>query len=215
MEIESQMKSPSSALDRYNIEVLASEETLASVYLENPGNRILLGNLTVEENRELDVDIIVSLFSQDEKVVEKCQVYQGRLNRIAERLFLKEKYKKSQFNLRIDIVENKQDNGYFPDLVNCMITTLLVSGLELRYIVTGSVCLLNKQNKIIKDEESCDKEGIVRVELCHRIGSEESVYFSSKGEIPKNTLPMVLDYLTQKCTALSHSLLNFLSKPSN
>ena len=177
MEIESQTKKAPLTLSHYNIEILKSEETLASVYLENPDNRTLLGNLTVEENRELDVSLVIMICCQDEKVVEKCQVYQGRLNKIVERLFLKEKYKKSQFQLRLDIVDNKQESCYFPDLVNCMMMTLLVSGLELRYIVAGAVCYLNKDNKIVEKEEEHDgTEELTQVELCHRIGTEQLLF---------------------------------------
>lgn len=209
MEIENTKKSYK--IQDYNITIITNKQTLSSIYLEISKSVKLLGKIELQENRQMESFFDIKIESQNPDFQSEYSLYQNRIKRMLKNIVLIDQIQKTKILITLEIIENKCVYDIYHYLVNLLMISLLVSGIEMKFVAFSACCFLDENFEII-EEGNFEGGKISQVFLCKKMGSNEDlVSFKINGEIGEGRdLSKVFSFLFSACDKVGREILVYL-----
>ena len=202
-------------LSPYMVTVLQDPEALASVYLEVSNRLKLIVSVRIEENRELDSSFDLVIASKDTLVETAYRVYTNQLSRIVSEVATLGQYKKTRFNIRVNIIEAFGKTNMLCHISNALMLTLMLSRIEMRYFPISSTCFIDDSERLYTEDEAAVADVcLTQAFICKKLSNDdEIVSFSiSGGHINDKHIDRILSYLCGAANIVGRKLLEFAHK---
>lgn len=210
MEIENNSKT--FEMEDYNITIIQNKQTLSSIYLEITKSVKLLAKIELLENREMDSFFDIQIQSQIPNLQNEYSIYQNRIKRMLKNIVLINKIQKTKILITLEIIQNKCIFDIYHYLVNLLMISLLVSGIEMKFVAFSASCFLDENFNIIEEKDFKEDDEISQVFLCKKMGSNDDlVSFKINGNIGKDKdLSKVFSFLFAACDKVGREILIYL-----